>query len=132
MYLRTVHLHILKRSIVLVLLGLIYNGLLRFDWPQTRWPGVLQRIGICYFFAAMLAVHTKWRTQAIVIAVVLLLYWAAMMLIPVPGFGAGVMTPEGCLSSYIDQQLIPGVLSEFGVKVDDLKNEVLRKIKQDF
>jgi predicted acyltransferase len=33
-----------------------------------------------------------------------------MALIPVPGFGAGVMTAEGCLSSYIDQQLIPGTL----------------------
>ena len=108
--LRAVHLHIVKRSIVLVSLGLIYNGLLRFDWPQTRWPGVLQRIGICYFFAAMLVVHTKWRTQAIVIAATLLLYWAAMMLIPVPVLGAGVLTPEGCLSSYIDQKLIPGVL----------------------
>jgi len=96
--LRAVHLHIVKRSIILVLLGLIYNGLLRFDWPQTRWPGVLQRIGICYLFAAMLVVHTKWRTQVIVIAAILLLYWAAMVLIPVPVFGAGVMTPQGCLS----------------------------------
>lgn len=107
---RAIRLHIVKRSIILVLLGLIYNGLLRFDWPQTRWPGVLQRIGICYFFAAILVVHTKWRTQAIVIGAILLLYWAAMALIPVPGFGAGVMTPQGCLSSYIDQKLIPGEL----------------------
>jgi len=38
------------------------------------------------------------------------LYWLAAALIPVPGFGAGVMTAEGCLSSYIDQQLIPGEL----------------------
>ena len=108
--LKAVYLHILKRSIVLILLGLIYNDLLLFDWSQMRWPGVLQRIGLCYFFAAILVVHTKWRTQAIVIAAVLLLYWAAMELIPVPGFGAGVMTAEGCLSSYIDQQLIPGTL----------------------
>jgi predicted acyltransferase len=106
----TIHLHILKRSAVLILLGLIYNNLLRFEWSQMRWPGVLQRIGLCYFFAAMLVVHTKWRTQAIVVAVVLIFYWAAMALIPVPGFGAGVMTDEGCLSSYIDQKLIPGEL----------------------
>lgn len=108
--LKTIHFHIVKRSVVLVLLGLIYNGLLRFDWPKTRWPGVLQRIGICYFFAAMLAVHTKWRTQVIIICAVLLLYWAVTMLVPVPGFDAGDLTMEGCLSSYIDQKLIPGVL----------------------
>jgi len=105
-----VYAHIIKRSIVIIVLGFIYNGLLRFDWAQMRWPGVLQRIGLCYFFAAMLVVHTKWRTQVIVIGAVLVLYWAAMVLIPVPGFGAGVLTMEGCLSSYVDQQLIPGQL----------------------
>jgi predicted acyltransferase len=105
-----IYLHILKRSVVLILLGLIFNDLLSFNWPQMRWPGVLQRIGLCYFFASFLVVHTKWRTQAIFVAAVLILYWLAMTLIPVPGFGAGVITKEGCLSSYIDQQLIPGEL----------------------
>ena len=31
-----IYLHILKRSIVLILLGLMLNGLLRFNWPQMR------------------------------------------------------------------------------------------------
>ncbi len=105
-----VYLHILKRSAMLILLGLIFNNLLSFEWSEMRWPGVLQRIGLCYFFAALIVAHTKWRTQAIVVPAVLLLYWAAMALIPVPGFGANNMTMEGCLSSYIDQQLIPGKL----------------------
>ena len=104
------YLHILKRSAIIILLGLIFNGLQRFDWAQMRWPGVLQRIGICYFFAAIIVMNTKWRTQAIIIAAVLILYWIATMLIPVPNFGAGNLTMEGCLSSYIDQQLIPGQL----------------------
>ncbi len=104
------YLHILKRSAVIILLGLIFNELLRFDWAQMRWPGVLQRIGLCYFFAAIIVVHTKWRAQAVIVAVVLILYWLAMMLIPVPNYGAYNLTMEGCLSSYIDQQLIPGQL----------------------
>lgn len=104
------YLHILKRSVVLILLGLIFNNLLSFEFSEMRWPGVLQRIGLCYFFAAIIVLHTKWRTQAIFIAAFLILYWLAAALIPVPGFGAGVMTPEGSLSSYIDQQLIPGEL----------------------
>jgi predicted acyltransferase len=104
------YLHILKRSFVLILLGLIFNNLLSFNWSEMRWPGVLQRIGLCYFFAAFIVLHTKWRTQAIFIAAVLILYWLAAALIPVPGFGENVMTAEGCLSSYIDQQLIPGEL----------------------
>ena len=104
------HLHIIKRSFVLILLGLIFNNLQNFEFSEMRWLGVLQRIGLCYFFAAIIVLHTKWRTQAIFVAVVLILYWLAAALIPVPGFGAGVMTAEGCLSSYIDQQLLPGEL----------------------
>jgi len=104
------YLHILKRSVVIILLGLIMNGLLRFDWAEMRWPGVLQRIGLCYFLAAIIVVNTKWRAQAIIVAATLVLYWLAMILIPVPEHGAGVLTMEGCLSSYIDQQLIPGRL----------------------
>jgi predicted acyltransferase len=95
---------------VLILLGLILNGLLRFNWPEMRWPGVLQRIGLCYFFAALIVLHTKWRTQAILVGVVLLLYWAVTVLVPVPGCAAGDVSMQGCLSSYIDQQLIPGQL----------------------
>ena len=95
---------------MLILLGLILNGLLRFNWPEMRWPGVLQRIGLCYFFAALIVLHTKWRTQAILVGVVLLLYWAVTMLVPVPGCAAGDISMQGCLSSYVDQQLIPGQL----------------------
>ena len=105
---RQLYLHVVKRTVVLILLGLITNHLLGFNWPQMRWPGVLQRIGLVYFFAAMLVMHTRWRTQAIVAGAILILYWAALMLIPVPGYGAGVITPEGCLPSYIDRLCIPG------------------------
>lgn len=109
---RALYLHIFKRAGVLILLGLILNGLLRFNWPGMRWSGVLQRIGLCYFFAALLVMNTKWRTQLTVAVAILLLYWAAMALIPVPGYGPGVITPEGCLSSYIDQNLLPGKILE--------------------
>jgi len=107
---RALYMHIFKRSALIVFLGLIFNGLLRFNWSEMRWPGVLQRIGICYFFAAIIVMNTKWRTQTVIIAAVLILYWIATMLIPVPNFGAGNLTMEGCLSSYIDQKLIPGEL----------------------
>jgi len=104
------HWHVVRRAATLFLLGLIYNGLLEFDWPDVRIPGVLQRIAICYFFAALIVLHTRWRTQAILVVVVLLAYWAVTMLVPVPGGKAGDLTMEGCLSSYIDQRLIPGEL----------------------
>jgi len=114
------HLHVIKRTAALLFLGLLFNELQRFNWAEMRWLGVLQRIALCYFFAALIVIHTRWRTQAIIIAVILLAYWAATMLVPVPwGVGAdgitpkyvvGDLTPQRCLSSYIDQKLIPGEL----------------------
>ncbi len=107
---RVIHWRVIRRTVLLILFGLILNGLLNFNWATMRWPGVLQRIGICYFFAALLVIHTRWRTQAIFVAVALLLYWAVTMLIPAPGYAAGDLTMQGCLSSYVDQRLIPGEL----------------------
>jgi predicted acyltransferase len=75
-----------------------------------RWSSVLGRIGICYFFAALFVLHTGWRTQVIVIAAILVGYWAAVQFIPVPGYGPGVLTPEGCLTTWLDQKIIPGTL----------------------
>jgi predicted acyltransferase len=102
--------HISKRAIILILLGLANYGFLRFDWPAMRWSSVLGRIGICYFFAGLFVLHTNWRTQAIVIAAILAGYWGAVEFIPVPGYGAGVLTPEGCLTTWLDQKIIPGTL----------------------
>lgn len=102
--------HILKRTAVLIFWGLVAYGLLRFDWATMRWSTLLGRIGICYCVAAILTLHTSWRTQAAVAAGLVVAYWAAMMFIPVPGYGAGVLTPQGCLSTYLDQHLIPGRL----------------------
>jgi predicted acyltransferase len=101
-------LHIVKRTAILILLGLILNGLLQFNIGDMRWPGVLQRIGLCYLFAALIVMRTGPLIQAIVAGGLLIGYWALVKFIPVPGFGAGVLTPEGCLPAYIDRLLIPG------------------------
>ena len=57
--LSTLHLHIIKRSAILIFLGLIFNNLQNFEFTEMRWLGVLQRIGLCYFFAAVIVLHTK-------------------------------------------------------------------------
>jgi predicted acyltransferase len=103
------YLHCLARSLLLVILGSIPGGLLNF----THWPfmgGVLAHIGLCYFFATFVVLHTNWRTRAGIVAGYLVLYWLASLLIPVPGFGSGVFTEQGSLASYIDRHLISGRL----------------------
>ncbi|SFC79399.1 acyltransferase family protein [Spirosoma endophyticum] len=102
---------IITRGLILVLLGVIYNnGLFVKALQDTRFPSVLGRIGLAGMFAQLIYLYAKPRTQYIWFIGILLGYWAAMMLIPVPGCGAGVLTMECNLASYIDRQLVPGHL----------------------
>jgi predicted acyltransferase len=103
------YLHFLKRSSLLIILGSIPGGLLSFsEWPFLG--GVLAHIGMCYLPAAILVRHTQWRTRTAIVAIYLVGYWLASILVPVPGHGAGVFTEEGSLSSYIDHWFIAGRL----------------------
>jgi predicted acyltransferase len=104
---RHLYRHIVQRFLLLFFLGLTYNGLLDFNLHTMRIPGVLQRISICYFIAALVVMNTKIRGQAMVAGGILIAYWAIMKLVPVPGIGAGVLTPEGNLSAYLDRLIIP-------------------------
>ena len=105
---RTIYLHLFKRLFLLILLGLIYQGILRFNFEEQRYASVLARIGIAWFLAAVIVLNTSVKGQIYWFVGILLVYWAAMKLIPVPGFGAGVLTPEGNLGAFIDQKLLPG------------------------
>lgn len=108
--------HIVIRTLILILLGLIYNGLFDLNFIEQRYAGVLQRIALCYFFASLIVMNTNKKWLAIWAAFLLFFYWGAMVLIPVPGFGAGILTPSGNLSAFIDQHILPGTFCcyEFG------------------
>jgi len=105
---RDLYRHIVQRTLVLFFLGLVYNGLLRLDFDGMRWAGVLQRISLCYFLAALIVLNSGIRGQAIWAGSILLVYWAAMALVPVPGHGAGDLSPEGNLAGWLDRLLLPG------------------------
>lgn len=92
---------ILKRTIILFLLGLLLNAFPNhFDISNIRILGVLQRLAICYFFASLLFLTTKPLTQAVIMAVLMLSYWGLLLLPPYD------LTPAGNFAAYIDQMLL--------------------------
>lgn len=107
---RDLYLKIFRRTAVIFLLGLILNAFpFTLDKLQhLRIPGVLQRIALCYFFAALIFLQAKARTQAIIAAVLLIGYWAAMKLIAAPGYVTGDLSMEGSLASWVDRTLLAG------------------------
>ena len=68
----------LWRSVKLVLLGLLVNFTTGGFTLPLRWAGVLQRIGLCYLAAWAAKRYLKPRGQAVLAAVLLVGYWAAM------------------------------------------------------
>lgn len=101
---------ILKRSFILFLLGLILHiyPFYNFSLSRLRIPGVLQRIAICYLISSVLFLKLKPKIITIVISSILIGYYLLMKFVPVPGYGAGNLTPEGNLASYIDRIVFKG------------------------
>jgi len=98
-------LHAAKRGALLIGLGLI--GGISWDQPtRFRIPGVLQRIGLCYLIAALLYVKARTKTLVVAAAALLAGYWLLLTRVPVPGYGAGDLSPAGNLASFVDRAVL--------------------------
>ncbi|MGJ8656038.1 MAG: acyltransferase family protein [Akkermansiaceae bacterium] len=96
------------RALLLILLGIIYNGGLDLKpLAETRLFSVLGFIGISYFIAGLIFIYSDVKHRIIWALGLLGGYYAALMFINVPGHGPGVLTPEGVFTGYIDRQWIP-------------------------
>ena len=101
---------VFRRSAIIYGLGLLLSAFPDFDFGNLRYIGVLPRIAVVYLATSMLVLNLSRRAQVWVFAGLLLVYWGLMKLVPVPGFGAGVLTPEGNLAGWIDSVVLPGRL----------------------
>jgi len=102
---------VFRRMLTLVILGIIYNHALRGNLTNIRFASVLGQIGLAYFFASVIVIYTRsFKTRLYWLGGILLGYSIIQLFIPVPGAGAGQLTPEGCINGYIDRMLLPGVL----------------------
>src|SRR5215510_12218611 len=100
---RDVYLKIIKRTLIIFAIGLFLNGFPDFRLAELRIPGVLQRIAVCYFFASIIFLNTKIRTQIAIVIGLLLFYCLLVKFVPAPGYAAGDLTKDGSLPSYVDR-----------------------------
>jgi predicted acyltransferase len=91
------------RAAALVVLGLVLNAAAAYPaFSSMRIPGVLQRIGLVYLLAAVIAIYAKPWQRAIVVVALLLGHWAMLALVPLPGV----------LGAYGQQHNVAGVIDQ--------------------
>jgi len=101
-----------RRMVILILLGIVDKNtpVTFFDPSNIRVASVLGRIGIAGFVTAVLYLNFSWSKRLMWVAGILILYFAALFLIPVPGYGSGDLSFEGNLTGWIDRHFLPGRL----------------------
>ena len=102
---------IVRRALVLYLLGLALALYPRFNFATVRVMGVLPRLALCYLAAALLYRSIAARRDALTVvlgltAALLLGYWGLMALVTVPGGVAGDLTPSGNLGAWLDRTIL--------------------------
>jgi predicted acyltransferase len=107
----SIYKHVISRGLTLVVLGIIYNNGISFDFAHLRYGSVLGRIGLAWMFASLIFMNTKLTGRIIWLCVLLLGYWLLMILFPAHDLGAtDIFSREGNLASHIDRLLMPGRL----------------------
>ncbi|MEI8042699.1 MAG: DUF5009 domain-containing protein [Verrucomicrobiota bacterium] len=97
------------RSLVLFLLGIFYMGGVADGFKNVYLAGVLHRIAVAYFFAALIFCCFRLRAMIGICLALLLGYWALMTFVPVPGFGSPSLAGPGRnLAHYLDELYLPG------------------------
>ena len=129
-------LKVVFRGLALVLIGVIYNNGVKFDFANLRYGSVLGHIGLAWMFAALIFMATGRKFQIALSAVILVGYWLALTLYPAPDVNPpeaftkaafmeraqNLLTPEaspsiqknlsmeGSLVGYVDRTVMPGKL----------------------
>ncbi len=95
--------HVAVRALILYGLGFLMTAWPRFDFATVRLVGVLARIAMVYLVAGAMVLFLSRRAIFVAALALLFGYWALMTLVPVPGFGAGDLSPEGNLAAWLDR-----------------------------
>ncbi|MGC4016661.1 MAG: DUF5009 domain-containing protein [Luteolibacter sp.] len=100
------------RILVLVVLGMIYNGLLSAQSGPPRLLSVLGQIGLAWGAAATINLVIRGpKGRLACIAAILGIVAVLQLLVPVPDIGAGQLTRTGAINTWLDRLLVPGRLN---------------------
>ena len=103
-------LRVLRRSVILVLFGLLLAAWPFFDLGNLRLPGVLQRIGVVYLAVGAAYLWLGRRGLAALTGACLVGFHLVMRFVPAPGGIAGDLEPGTNIAAFLDRVILPGSL----------------------
>ncbi|MFK5972320.1 MAG: heparan-alpha-glucosaminide N-acetyltransferase domain-containing protein [Flavobacteriaceae bacterium] len=112
-------LKLLKRGLIIFLLGLFLNLFPVFNFSEFRIPGVLQRIALVYVFCSILYLFASRKSQYIWFGGILLGYYIIMTFVPVPDIGPANLEPTTNFSAWFDRFILEGNIGRKGKGVYD-------------
>ena len=105
---------LVRRALVIFLVGFALNLIPAFNWGGVRIPGVLQRIALCTLLAAPLVLWCGWRGQLTALLSLFTVYSVVQLYVPVPGpdgvVAAGLLEPGRDAGAWLDRALLSGHL----------------------
>ena len=99
---------IIFRSLKIFAVGMFLNLMPDFDFANVRWTGTLHRIAIVFLICALLFLHTNWKQQVWITAILLIGYWLMLTCIPTPGYGQVMLEPGKNIVAWVDSKFLPG------------------------
>ncbi|HTW80386.1 MAG TPA: heparan-alpha-glucosaminide N-acetyltransferase domain-containing protein, partial [Terracidiphilus sp.] len=110
--------HTVRRTVILILFGIVVNSFPYFHLAHMRFYGVLQRIAICYCIVELFYLFDRrvW-TKVALLGTVLIGYWVLVQWVPVPGAGmpgkdVPLLDKDQNIVNWVDEKLMPGHLYE--------------------
>ncbi|TQV88921.1 transmembrane glucosamine N-acetyltransferase NagX [Aliikangiella coralliicola] len=103
----------LLRLLLLCFFGVLYNH----GWGQgapvdaekVRYASVLMRIGVAWFFAALIVWHCNLIAQISIAIGILLTYWFFQVFVAAPSGFSGELVAGESWNSWFDQHFLPGI-----------------------
>ncbi len=105
---RRLYFHIVKRTVILWILGMVAQGhLLEYDSSKLYiYSNTLNAIAAGYFISAIVILNMRLVGQVLTTAILLLVFWVLMMLVPVPGQGQVLLARDANLALHIDKFIL--------------------------
>jgi predicted acyltransferase len=101
------HVRLLRRFVLLFLLGAFYDSGLSELESESPFSGVLQRMSWCYLFTALCFINLKLRGQIITFFAILIGYWALVSFVPHPDIGEASFGRKENIIDWFDHKFLP-------------------------